>query len=251
MPLAELANFELTRNSLHRAAQLLHAVRLRYVEPMPNHLHHSLLVTPKGLTTGSLKIGGGMTSTGVTLDMTMGTVNGVPLNGYSLQTLAIEVLSRAGLDVPMTDLNNEIPFEVNLDVSAEYAITLYTIFTSMSRFKGQLYGAMTPIVVWSHHFDLSFLWFATPTYEESAPHMNFGFSPGDEGIPRPYFYSYLSPAPEDQTTTILPLPARWHSEGWKGARVDYDDVRNEAYPETVIETLLMQIFETVSPLLRK
>jgi hypothetical protein len=249
MPLPALQNWELTRSSLHRAARLLNAARVRYSQPMPNHLHHSLNITPNGLTTGVFAKGEDMPTAEVILDFATATVNNTPLNGYSLQTLSIEVLTRAELDVPMTNLNDETPFEVNPTLSADYAQALYSVFTAAARFKARLAGGMSPIVLWPHHFDLSFLWFATAAHDESAPHMNFGFSPGDEGIPRPYLYAYAYPAPENQTQIVLPSPAHWHTEGWTGVRVDYDDLYHEAYPESLIESIFMRVFETLSPLL--
>jgi hypothetical protein len=249
MSLHELHNWEPTRNNLHRAAKLLNAVRLRYLEPMPNHLHHSLNVTPTGLTTGVLTTDKGTVE--VKLDFSTASVNGAVLNGHSLKTLSEAVLTNAALDVPMTNLTDDTPFEVNEALSADYAQSLYSIFTAFARFKARLAGATTPLVLWSHHFDLSFLWFSTTTYDESAPHLNFGFSPGDEGIPRPYFYAYVYPAPDNQTSTALPLPARWHSEGWTGVRIDYDDVRNETDTEVLIESLLLRVFDAIAPLLKK
>lgn len=249
MSLPELANWELTRTSLHRAAKLLNATRLRYQQPLPNHLHHSLGIETRGLTTGVLAKGEGMGSTELLLDFKTASVNGTPLNGYSLQTLAVEVLTKEGLDVPMTELSDETPFEVNPALAADYAQVLYGVFSAVARFRARVAGTMTPIVVWSHHFDLSFLWFATAQADESAPHMNFGFSPGDENIPRPYLYAYAYPAPEKQTEIVLPPPAKWHTEGWTGVRVDYDDIYNDPRIELLIESLFLRVFETVSPLL--
>ena len=50
-------------------------------------------------------------------------------------------------------------------------------------------------------------------------------------------------------TPNLATPAKWHSEGWTGAQIDYDDVRSSDTFEADIEQLFMRIFETVSPLL--
>jgi hypothetical protein len=249
MSLPELLNWELTRDHLHRATKLLNAVRLRYLQPMPNHLHHSLVITPNGLSTGVFSTGGGAVTSEVALDFKTATVSEIALNGHNLKTLSSAVMAKTGLDAPMTNLSDETPFDVNVSLAADYAKTLYSVFTAVARFRARLRGTMSPVVVWSHHFDVSFLWFATNEAEESAPHMNFGFSPGDAGIPRPYFYAYAYPSPESLTQIILPPPARWHSEGWTGARIDYDDVRQSDSFETDIEAIFMRIFETVSPLL--
>jgi hypothetical protein len=245
MPLPPLPNWETTRDNLQRAAQLLNAVRVQSVEKMPNHLHHSLHITPRGLSTGILSNGAE-----IALDFVGANVNGVPLNGNNLKSLSGQVLDKHHLEVSMDKLQDETPFTVDTALSADYAQVLYSVFTALARFRARLYGPMSPIVVWPHHFDVSFLWFATKEDDESQPHMNFGFSPGDAGIPRPYLYAYAYPHPAEATRIVLPPPARWHTEGWTGVRVDYDEWRIESNPEMMLEALLLNVFEKVSPLLR-
>jgi hypothetical protein len=104
---------------------------------------------------------------------------------------------------------------------------------------------MTPLVVWPHGFDLSFLWFRGNDLDEhSQPHMNFGFSPGSEGFPRPYLYSYAWPALSDLTSRPLLAPARWFNGSWKGAVVDYDSLTDDK-PEAQIEALAHEIFQAL------
>lgn len=72
-----------------------------------------------------------------------------------------------------------------------------------------------PVRVWPHHFDVgSVLPLGGGTGEED-PSIGIGLSPGDEGLPEPYWYVTLWPRP---TEAPPPLPVgRWHTEGWTGA----------------------------------
>ena len=145
------------------------------------------------------------------------------------------------------DLADEAPLEIDPRLSADYSRVLYQIFTATARFRARLNGPMTPIVVWPEHFDLSFLWFASAQATERFPHMNFGFAPFSDDIARPYLYAYAYPMPEGFERLRLPPLARWHTEGWKGVVVPYDDVVRQSDPDTVIEDIFMAIYKLLSP----
>ena len=110
---------------------------------------------------------------------------------------------------------------------------------------------MSPVVVWPHHFDLSFLWFATTEATEKAPHLNFGFAPFSDGLPRPYFYAYAWPIPPGLLDVKLPPLAQWHTEGWTGVMIPYDSLHGMTGTSQVIEGLQTQIFQAIAPLLTK
>jgi len=96
---------------------------------------------------------------------------------------------------------------------------------------------MSPIVLWPHHFDMSFLWFVTSnTDEHSAPHFNFGFAPFSDDIERPYFYAYAWGDKTGYVEVPLDPPARPSGRAWAGLYAEYDTLRNEpAFSETVEE----------------
>ena len=58
MKLPPLTNWETTRDGLHRAAQVIGALKKTIVQPQLNALHLSLFVTSEGLTTEPLPQGG-------------------------------------------------------------------------------------------------------------------------------------------------------------------------------------------------
>jgi hypothetical protein len=147
------------------------------------------------------------------------------------------------------DFTDETPLELVPQLAADYAQALYRIFTATARFRARLVGPMTPVVLWPEHFDLSFLWFATDKATEGNPHLNFGFAPYSEGLPRPYLYSYAFPLPADFNAPKLPSLARWHTTGWTGVVVSYDELANLADPEAAIEETFTDIYEILSPVL--
>ena len=137
------------------------------------------------------------------------------------------------------------PFAIDSTAAADYARLLYSAYTALARFRARLLGTMTPMVVWPHGFDLSFLWFRGNDLDEhSQPHMNFGFSPGSAGFPRPYIYAYAYPPPKDLTERPIPAPARWFTESWNGAVVDYDNLADDE-PEAQIEKLARAIYDSL------
>ena len=56
--LPALDNWDSTRDSLHRVALVLSAIKVSCVEPQPNSLQYSLSLTPSGLSTARLNVGG-------------------------------------------------------------------------------------------------------------------------------------------------------------------------------------------------
>lgn len=249
--LSPLKDWGTTRDNLHSVAQILGRIRKTFIERQPNALHWSLRVTPEGLSTGKLSIGE------LLLNFREGVVTfhqpDATVKRYALDNPdEMAELEDIAPDVPPTlDGNMNMPvyvekaYPVDQTAAAEYADTLYTVFTIVSRFRARLYGMMTPVVVWPHHFDLSCLWFINGEADDhKTPHINVGFAPFSDGFPRPYFYVYAWPMPDGITENALPAPAYWYTETWKGVVIDYDAVRDHS--ETQIEAMLDEIFKLLS-----
>jgi uncharacterized protein DUF5996 len=112
-----------------------------------------------------------------------------------------------------------------------------------------LLGGLSPMIVWPHGFDLSFLWFARGFTETQDPHLNVGFSPGSAGFPRPYVYVYAYPIPKGLLDVKLPEPAHWNTAGWTGLVIDYDALAGLPNHEIVLEQTLGTIFASIEPLM--
>ncbi|MBI5927776.1 MAG: hypothetical protein HY862_00590 [Chloroflexi bacterium] len=260
MLLPELNFWDDTRDSLHRASKVLREIRLQVLQPLPHHLHHSLQVVPEGLSTGQLPFGGEFVLDFVDSHLVYRAAGSptvdISLIGHSQASLgqaASALLAHLGhaITLPEDKLTDTEAFVISPSIAEDYADALYSVFTATARFRARLNGLMSPIALWPHHFDLSFLWFATNEATEQAPHLNFGFAPQSEGLPRPYFYAYAWPIPPGLLDIKLPELAHWHTEGWTGVVVPYDSLRGMTGTSQVIEGFQSEIFQTIAPLLTK
>jgi hypothetical protein len=86
---------------------------------------------------------------------------------------------------------------------------------------------------WPHHFDCAIL----IQLDENAPDpeharsLGVGLSPGDDAIPRPYFYLLPWPRPERSVEELPALDGGgWHTEGWLGAVLDSTEFAGSCDP---------------------
>jgi hypothetical protein len=257
--LPALNDWEGTRIGLHQATQVAGAVRKALAAPEPNWTHLGMRVIPEGLTTGQLPGLGEIVVSFVERSL-IHRLDGknvlhIPLEGHhqiSLADALAEGLAASGhsLTLDRAKITSDAPFQIDERAARDYAQALNAVAGTLQELRRTLPGQRTPVVVWPHGFDISFLWFATDEASEQAPHMSFGFSPGSQGLDRPYVYSYAYPIPEGLTDLPLPDPARWHASYWIGAIIDYDSLRDHPEPWEVVKRNLRTIFETVAGLLK-
>ena len=255
MDLPRLENWGNTRISLHNAAQLTGALRRALLPPMPNGLRFSQQVIRDGLSTGRLPDGSRFD-----LDYAYMTLRYFAPNTEKPQNFILQDKpAAAALDwirecVPDATINTDdlpaAPLTVDFYQARDYALMQWQVFTAMARFRAQLLGMMTPAVVWTHGFDLSFLWFkGNEADEKQQPHINFGFSPGSPGFDDPYLYVY-NWSPDKGAQTITPSsPARWNTDGFTGVVVDYKVLLRYAHPEAFIAGVYDEAHRLMAPLL--
>ncbi len=259
MSLPALQNWDATRQALHLAAQVVGGIKKVSVQPLPNYAHLGLYIVKDGLTTGRLADGGelrlNLSQSSIVYTCPEGDVSTVALQGHtqaSLTGAVLKAMNDAGhpaTHVDTTHIADQSPLFVDAPTAANYQQALYSIYTAISRFRARLIGSMSPVIIFPHGFDASFLWFARGSEERSDPHLNFGFSPGSAGFPRPYIYSYASPLPAGYFDVKLPAPARFVRDPWKGIVIDYDQLANETDHESMLEQALVEIQAAVAPLL--
>jgi hypothetical protein len=245
-----------TRVGLHQAAQVIGAVRATVAAPERNWTHLGLRVIPDGLTTGALPGLGELVLNFAYLTILYKPVEADPV-GFSLvqhtQTSLMDAVVRALVnrghqhDYKRDKVTGSAVFQIDPRIAGMYAQALYTISEAFTHFRESLPGQKSPAIVWPHGFDLSFLWFATEEASEEKSHMAFGFSPYSAGLERPYFYSYPYPLPDGLTDLELPPKTRWHTTGWTGTIMEYDDLVGKENPGAIIGQTFRAIHETVSP----
>jgi hypothetical protein len=259
MSLPALQNWDATRKSLHLAAQVIGGIKKVSVQPLPNYAHLGLYVVKDGLTSGRLADGGELrlnfSQSSVVYICPENTVSTTALQGQTQASLtdavlkAMEDAGHPAMSVDRTKIADQTPLTVNMGSATEYQQALYSIYSAIARFRARLIGSMSPVIIFPHGFDASFLWFSRGSVESTDPHLNFGFSPGSAGFPRPYVYSYASPLPTAYFDVKLPALAHFVRDPWKGIVIDYDKLAAENDPESVLEQTLIEIQTAVAPLL--
>lgn len=251
LPEIPFNDWQLTYETLHMNTRALSAIR-RTLTPRQKHWYHiSLRVTANGLTTTPMPAGSKTLE--LQLDLTSHRFIAItsageqwqsPLRGESLAAFwkrIVDILGDLELH-PRVDnaelFTNATPRLYDPAQVEPYWRALAQIDQWLKRFQGELRQETSPIQFWSHHFDLAMLWFSgrrvpgqDPADEEqSDEQMNFGFSPGDTDIPEPYFYVTAYPLPDGWLHSALPAPAQWHTNGWNGAVILYQQLRRVPDP---------------------
>ncbi len=271
-----------TAHSLHRAAQILGAIRMFTRTPVENYLELGLRIEAFGLSSEPLPLGGNVELNFVRGEVIVSSSSGqrqsILIGGQTQASLLEKVLETlhsqgqalvqakdgsfgmAFLDAlhakhhsldGSLEITNTDRLVVDAKLSANYARVLWSAFTATSRWRSRLSGFVTPVVVWPEHFDLSTLWFATDQHNERGNHMNFGFAPFDTEFSQPYLYAYAYPMPDGFETLPLPTGAIWHTEGWKGMVIPYGVLEQSGDPEALVESVFEAVHQTLAPSLQK
>jgi len=258
-PLPALSNWEGTRTALHQALQVLRSTRLLGVGPLPNSLEYGTTPTAYGATTGPLKFGGELQ-----LDFIRGAVIfrrdradvfSVPLAGHNQTSLFDTVFgefSKAGhnFQPDRGKITNSTLFSYDADAANTYTGMMWRMYTALARVRGRMFGWQSPVTLWPHGFDLSFLWFARGDEERSDPHLNFGFSPFTQDVGQPYVYFYAYPVVAGLENDV-PAPMHWHT-AWAtpGGVLEYDKFAGASDPEGMVEDILLHVYRAASARMR-
>lgn len=268
-PLA-LADWQPTRDTIQVYAQVLGKVR-RALTPAQRHWAHiSLRAATTGLTTTPIPAGSitfemllDFTTHRLVITTSQGEQWHKPFAGQSAAAFCEETLAaldRLGIrpEIDRTFFSDTTPGHYDPSAAAQYWQVLSQVDAIFKQFKGNLRGETSPVQLWPHHIDLAFLWFTgrlvpgtDPEDEESADEqMNFGFSPGDEAIPNPYFYITAYPMPDGLTDTPLPDDAIWTKEGFTGALLMYELLVSADDPEEKLLNFLRTVQQARGRLLQ-
>lgn len=260
-----LAGFEPTAKTLHLYAKAVAVVARAHAEPHPKWWHISLKVQPEGLATDEMRLPhGGAFHLMMDLnqhimrltsnhgeehqsDMTSGTSS--TLFGDNI----LEAVAKLGVkaDYARERYISDEPRIYDPAMAERFFVALSNVAHVFEEYRATLEGDKGPVQFWSHGFDLSFEWFGNRIVrhesggeiETYTSQLNLGFAPGDFEI-GPYFYS--NPWPFEKELLLdkpLPAGARWHTEGWEGTMMPYEELvddtraaeRLKAYAEAVYQ----------------
>jgi len=249
MTLPKLDNWDKTLSALHQVALVVSAVRVASSDALANDLQYSVAVTDSGISTTELNAGGELRFDFATFTLTYmrddGVVFSVPANEFnqtSLMQKVLDGLKAVGvvIEPSMKHIIHETPFEVDMGLAQDYALVVDAIYTMLARFRAKLTGPMSPIVIWPHHFDMAFMWFATSGMDEHTdPHLAIGFAPFSDGIDRPYFYGYGWSKDTGYIQVDVEPPAKAITDGYTGLYAEYDILNgNDDIAKTLEHVLL-------------
>ena len=269
-PPLSLSAWQPTLTTLQEYAKVIGKIRRALMPAQRHWAHVSLRIGPTGLTTWPIPAGSR------TVDLTLDLVNhklvittsdghqwhspliGQPVTTFCEETLAALAQLDIRPDIDRSLFTDTTPGSYQTADVERYWQVLSQIDAIYKEFKGTLRGETSEVQLWPHHIDLAFLWFSgrlvpgvDPDDEENADEqMNFGFSPGDGGIPEPYFYITAYPLPDGLTDSPLPGDAYWHTEGFTGAILKYESLVNDDEPGETLLGFLRTVQQVGSALMR-
>ncbi|MEM7348946.1 MAG: DUF5996 family protein [Chloroflexota bacterium] len=253
-----LSDWEATRDTIQVYAKVIGKIRRAQAPRQKHWWHVALTVGTTGLTTLPTAADGqtfeavlDLVNHKIVITTSRGDQWHKPLHGQSAATFRDEALAALAAmdihpDIDQSLFDDTTARTYDRDAAERYWQTMSQIDAIFRQFQGELRGETGPVLLWPHHIDLAMLWFSgrlipgqDPDNEEySDEQMNFGFSPGDESIPDPYFYITAYPTPDGLTDTPLPADAQWGSDGFSGAVMMYEAlVGAEASDEKLLDFL--------------
>jgi len=259
-----------TLGTLHSYAHAVAALPRIHAVAHPKWWHISLKVRPDGLVTEAMGLPDGGAAYvrmdprrhEVVLETSGGERRAFAMNAGLTATEMGNALLAAGEEFGLGGDHDRSTFESDdpRPYVEEDAVRIFDAFVAadgaLSMHRNRISGAVGPIQLWPHGFDLAFEWYGTRTgahvedgvTTEMSAQINLGFYPAGDA----YFYS--NPWPFDGGDLLaseLPGGARWNTDGWEGSMLPYAEVVGS--PDGVERFLAYAgaVFDAASPLLTR
>src|SRR3954454_25110375 len=234
-----------TRDTLHAHTQVLGKLATALAPPEPQLQHAALRLTTRGWETAPLPAPDGSGAFSVVLDLhtyeavvehSDGRALRIPLTpDRAVGEVTRELLASVRRIAGAVELNltpQETPWTTSLDSDEEHAsfatARVDAYFEAATRaamvlaaVRAPYRGRSTPVNAWWGSFDLAVNLFSGAPAEPPADdfimrnamdsqEVALGWWPGDARYPRPAFYAYAHPMPDDfPSATLSPPAARW------------------------------------------
>ena len=268
-PAMPLAEWQDTKDTLHRYAQVVGKIRLaagvrrNHWWGVPFHLTGQGLTTrPMGQVNGNpiFTIDFDLVGHRLIIRTVEGRAASFPLPGRSVASFYSETmraLESLGVHVDLTlprpfDLpDSGRPFAEDTEhasydpvMATRYWQVLSQVNLLLEEFAARFSGKVSPVHHFWHTFDIACTRFSGRVVDQPAENdpvtreaysrevVSSGFWFGDDTFPEPAFYSYTAPEPAGLAgEPLLPASARWiEQRGGHLAVLRYDDARAEADP---------------------
>lgn len=266
-----LIDWEPTRQTLQLYSRAVAIIPRTHAAFHPKWWHISLKVEPDGLVTERMPLPDGG-DFWLKIDLVQHQVvlfaNDRPawdtslaagLTTTELGDLVIQAVTGLGLegDYERKKFKNDESRHYDPAAASRYLTALVKTNTIFKEHRATLSGDVGPIQLWPHGFDLAFEWFGTrvETYEENGEvqeypsQINLGLFPGAAET-APYFFSNPWPFEVDELLDKpLPAGASWHTEGWQGTILPYEELVGDGNAEARLREFARAVFAIASPTL--
>src|SRR5947207_1949075 len=231
-----------TCDTLHAHTQVPGKLAVALAPPEPQLQHAALRLTARGWETRPLPAPDGSGAIVAALDLRTheavvehndGRERRSPLTPDrpvgEVTRAVVAAVSELGGDVAINPTPQEVPWTVPLDEDEEHArydageVAVYFAAATraalvLAEFRAPYRGRSTPVHAWWGSFDLAVSLFsgapAAPPSDDfimrnamDSQEVALGWWPGDGRYPRPAFYAYAHPAPDDFPSATLSPPA--------------------------------------------
>lgn len=259
--------WEETNKTLHLYCQAVGVVPRAHAEPHPKWWHIGLQVQPDGLRTVNMDLSGGGT---FWLELNLRqhktkiyTAQGggfelshtAALSGTEFGNQLLAAVSELGLtgNYARQRFENDEPRSYDPAAAEQFMDVLIEVNRILNDHRATLAGDTSPVIFWTHGFDLALEWFGNRVYSyesegESKDYpgqINFGFFPRDE----PYFYS--NPWPFEVDVLLdkpLPNGVKWHTEGWQGTIIPYNQLAGDPNAEARLREYFRAVYNLCAPM---
>jgi hypothetical protein len=266
-----LTNFEPTRETLHWYAKAIGVLPRVHAEAHPKWWHVSLKLRPDGLYTEKMALPGGG-NLQVKMDLSQHKVfflvdsqavwelsmsEGLTATAFGDRLLAAAAELGLNGDYERHRFENEDPRQYEPATIPAFWQALINSERIFKEFRATLSGEPGPVQFWTHGFDLAFEWFGSRVVvsesdgqrSEFLGQINLGFYPGN---PSETAYYYSNPWPFEGDLLLeqpLPAGARWHTNGWEGTVLAYDELEGDVDAEGRLRRYAEAVHKLAAPTL--
>jgi hypothetical protein len=224
---------------LRDVSLVLSSLQRAYIPKHPKQWQYGLQVNLRGLVTETFKINGDDICASlnlVTRKVRLGNTNW-KLDEYTPTEIENNILVWLQNNGQNVQLEKEklkgSGYTFNKAHAKDYAQSLWWIQNQIKHHCEKLTeGSKAPILLYPHHFDLSFVWFPFDDERQAA----IGYSTGDENIKEPYLYLTAYPEPGGFTSVPLPEGVHLQKEGFSGFILPYEKLQSSDDPINLFES---------------
>jgi hypothetical protein len=280
-PALPLEAWQDTYATLHMWTQIVGKIRMALTPPLNHYWHCTLYVTPRGLTTSTVRQGDRLLEMRfdffdhrLVLEGSDGQTKQLVLAPRTVADFYRELMSAIrslGFDVHIfarpNEVPNPIPFAedtVHKSYDSEYAHRFWRILASVDsvcqQFRSGFIGKSSPVHFFWGSFDLAVTRFsgrrapervgADAITAEAYSHevISGGWWPGGGNVKGPAFYAYAAPEPAGFAEQKVRPAKAFYDTALKEFLLMYDDVRTSDSPEADLRAFLDATYATAADL---